>query len=259
MKKILLLAISLISSTALLAQTNTFPTTGAVGIGTTTPGAGSPYDTKLHIYGSGTGPAGRTDVRVENTSTTAGARVTAQNNAGNYITLASFGTAYAGGLADMQAVSATNSLVLVGSSLGASGGSGAISFRPGGYDTTSETVRFTAAGAVGIGTANPGSYKLAVNGTIHAKEIKVDVAAQNWPDYVFSQKHITLTLPQLEEFIIRNNHLPGIPSAIEAGENGINVGEMNSKLLEKIEELTLYLIEQNKEIIELKKTINKQK
>jgi hypothetical protein len=245
MKKILLFGCSLIASTTLLAQTNTFPATGKVGIGTTTPGAGIPYDTKLHIYGTGTGSAGRTDLRIENTSTTAGARVTAVNNSGNFITIASFGTAYSAGLADMQAVSATNSLILVSGSNNPSGGSGSISFRPGGYDPTSETVRFTAAGLVGIGTSTP-TEKLSVNGNIRAKEIKVETA--NWPDYVFSKSYKSLSLPEMEKFIVLNNHLPEIPSADQVKSEGIAIGEMNSKLLKKIEELTLYMIDMDKKI-----------
>jgi len=112
-------------------------------------------------------------------------------------------------------------------------------------------------GAVGIGTSKPGAYKLAVNGNIHAKEIKIDVDAVNWPDFVFDKKYEILPLSLLEQFIIKNKHLPEIPSAKEVGENGVNIGEMNIKLLRKVEELTLYLIEQDKKIEDLQKRISK--
>ena len=107
-------------------------------------------------------------------------------------------------------------------------------------------------GNIGIGTEAPGSYKLAVEGKIGAREIKVTL--QNpWPDYVFEKKADLRQLADLESFIIKNKHLPGIPSAKEVKETeGIELGEMNRKLLEKIEEFTQYVIELNKEIISLK-------
>ncbi len=99
------------------------------------------------------------------------------------------------------------------------------------------------AGNVGIGTANIGSYKLAVNGSIRSKEVKVEA---NWPDFVFEEDYELRTLEEVEQHINKNGHLPEIPSEAEVNENGINLGEMNAKLLQKIEELTLYLIEEHK-------------
>lgn len=119
-------------------------------------------------------------------------------------------------------------------------------------------------GNVGIGSLNPDA-KLAVKGLIHAEEIKVDL---NVPaDYVF-EKYYTgnsilnpqYTMPSLEDvekFTKQNNHLPNIPSANELKEKGLKVGEMTNLLLQKIEELTLYSIEQNKRIKELESKINK--
>ncbi|WP_316810307.1 hypothetical protein [Pedobacter heparinus] len=101
------------------------------------------------------------------------------------------------------------------------------------------------AGKVGIGTTTP-TEKLSVNGKIRAHEIKVETA--NWPDYVFTKDYQLLSLQQTEQHIKEKGHLPGIPSAAEAKSNGIDLGEMNAKLLQKIEELTLHLIEQNKKI-----------
>ncbi|MEO0404816.1 MAG: hypothetical protein AAF193_08095, partial [Bacteroidota bacterium] len=99
-------------------------------------------------------------------------------------------------------------------------------------------------GNVGIGTTNPDS-KLAVNGIIHTKEVKVDLIG--WSDFVFEKDYRLRTLEEVEEHIAEKGHLPEIPSEAEVLENGINLAKMNAKLLQKIEELTLYLIEQNKQ------------
>ena len=101
----------------------------------------------------------------------------------------------------------------------------------------------------------PPSEKLSVNGKIRAKEVKVETT--NWPDYVFEPDYSLTDLKITEQFIKENKHLPGIPSADEVQENGIYLGEMDAKLLKKIEELTLHLIEQNKRIDELEKQIRK--
>lgn len=114
-------------------------------------------------------------------------------------------------------------------------------------------------GFVGIGTLNPG-YKLDVRGTIRAMEEKVDV---NVPaDYVFAENYPLRPLDEVETFVKKNQHLPGIPSAKVIQESGWELGEMSNKLLEKIEELTLYVIElkkendsMKKEILELKKSV----
>ena len=100
-------------------------------------------------------------------------------------------------------------------------------------------------GNVGIGTETPNGYKLAVNGTIRAKEIKVET---NWADFVFKDDYQLMKLSDLEDFIEGNGHLPEIPTEKEVEENGISLGEMNSKLLQKIEELTLYIIDQNQSL-----------
>ncbi len=107
-------------------------------------------------------------------------------------------------------------------------------------------------GNIGIGTTTPGS-KLAVNGKIHAKEVKIDLSG--WPDYVFEETYDLPTLTELEQHIQEKGHLPNIPSATVVEKEGILLGEMNAKLLEKIEELTLYLIEQNKKTEQLQKEV----
>lgn len=98
-------------------------------------------------------------------------------------------------------------------------------------------------GNVGIGTPNP-TEKLAVNGTIRAKEIKVK--ASPWPDYVFNDDHQLMPLDSLASFVKENKHLPNIAPAKSVEENGVALGELNRQLLQKIEEMTLYLIQQNK-------------
>ncbi len=105
-------------------------------------------------------------------------------------------------------------------------------------------------GNVGIGTINPAN-KLDVNGTIHSQEVKVDMTG--WSDFVFKKEYNLPTLEQVEKHIAEKGHLENIPSEDEVLKNGINLGEMNANLLQKIEELTLYVIKLNKEIELLKK------
>jgi hypothetical protein len=110
---------------------------------------------------------------------------------------------------------------------------------------------FVTDGNVGIGTTNPGEFKLAVAGKIHATEIQVD--ALPWPDFVFTPTYNLRTLTEVENFITQNQHLPDVPSQAEVASEGVSLGEMNAILLQKIEELTLYTIEQEKKIEKLQK------
>jgi hypothetical protein len=94
----------------------------------------------------------------------------------------------------------------------------------------------------------PTNYKLAVGGKIIAEEIEVKLH-QDWPDFVFNKDYLLMSLKDLARFINRNGHLPEIPSSNEIKINdGIPLGEMQSKLLKKIEELTLYILQQNETI-----------
>ncbi|RZJ76947.1 MAG: hypothetical protein EOO45_00250 [Flavobacterium sp.] len=107
-------------------------------------------------------------------------------------------------------------------------------------------------GHVGLGTTSP-REKLSINGNIRAHELKVELTG--WPDYVFESGYSLKPLSEIEKFIKIEKHLPGIPSAAEVEQNGLAVGEINKRLLEKIEELTLHLIEKDK-IIKKQESIN---
>lgn len=108
-------------------------------------------------------------------------------------------------------------------------------------------------GNIGIGTSNP-TEKLSVNGTIQAKEIKVET---DWADFVFEDKYELPSLLEVESHIKENKHLPGVPTAKQVKEDGIGLSEATTILLQKIEELTLYAIEQNKESKKQKEIIQK--
>jgi len=107
-------------------------------------------------------------------------------------------------------------------------------------------------GNVGIGTNNP-QAKLAVNGEILAKSIRVNTSSDYWPDYVFDENYELMSLKKLGAYVKANKHLPGVPSASEMEKQGeVDLGEMNVILLEKVEELTRYVIDLQKQIDEMR-------
>jgi hypothetical protein len=110
-----------------------------------------------------------------------------------------------------------------------------------------ERLRISSSGFIGIGTTIP-QYKLDVCGTIRAKEVKVDLLGTCVPDFVFKKDYKLMSLNELEKFVITQQHLPEIASEKEMNEDGLNMKEFQLKLLQKIEELTLYTIEQNKQL-----------
>ena len=105
---------------------------------------------------------------------------------------------------------------------------------------------------IGIGTNDP-QAKLAVNGEILAKSVRVNTGSTYWPDYVFGNDYNLMSLRELEQYVNAHKHLPGIPSAQEVEERGnVDLGAMNALLLEKVEELTRYVIDLQNQIDELK-------
>ena len=100
-------------------------------------------------------------------------------------------------------------------------------------------------GSVGIGTTATGTNKLAVEGTIAARRVKVTQASP-WPDYVFHDDYCLPSLNDLALYVSEHKHLPGMPDAAQIEKDGQDLGEMNRKLLEKVEELTLYIFQQQK-------------
>jgi len=131
------------------------------------------------------------------------------------------------------------------------------------YTTGNERMRIKENGYVGIGSINP-DEKLTVKGKIHAEEVRVDLLVP--ADYVFEKyytgssnlksDYIMPTLAEIEKFTKENNHLPNVPSAQEIKDKGLQLGEMSNAMLQKIEELTLYIIEQNKRIEILEAKVN---
>jgi hypothetical protein len=109
-------------------------------------------------------------------------------------------------------------------------------------------------GNVGIGTTTTGSNKLAVEGTIAARKIKVTQASP-WPDFVFDSSYQLPSLWEIKNYVTVNKHLPDVPSAKEVEKNGQDLGEMNRVLLQKVEELTLHLIEMNEKKSDLEKRV----
>ena len=124
------------------------------------------------------------------------------------------------------------------------------SFSAGGPVALDSTVLIK--GTVGIGTEKTEGYALSVNGKIRAgDDIRVYPSVE-WADYVFADTYHLPSLQEVENYVLTYKHLPEIPSAIEVKENGIELGEMDARLLQKIEELTLYTIAQEKALIQQK-------
>ncbi|MGY3214548.1 hypothetical protein [Mucilaginibacter sp. HD30] len=130
--------------------------------------------------------------------------------------------------------------------------------------TTSNTLILGNGANVGIGTSSP-DEKLTVNGTIHSRAVRVDLSIPA-PDYVFEPGYKLISLENLKAYLDKNHHLPEIPAAAQLEKEGIDLSDMNMRLLKKVEELTLYLIDQKatndkqqKELESLKKQIQRKK
>jgi hypothetical protein len=111
-------------------------------------------------------------------------------------------------------------------------------------------------GSVGIGTTDTKGYKLAVNGNGIFTRVVVKTY-NNWPDFVFSPGYQLPSLAELSRYVDEHRHLPDMPSAGDVEQDGIDLGEMNKKLLQKIEELTLYIIDMKKESLQQQERIEK--
>jgi hypothetical protein len=281
MKRILLFLVFACFANILFAQWTTSgndiynSNSGNVGVGTTTPSA------KLTVRKVDVGPAGITTglFDAESTSSTTDG-VTAvigigkfshSSGTGNRI-IGLSGGAWITGSGSVTSVRAVQGNVSLFGSGGATdgycffggigtGGSGTITngygvfigpFAPSIPNKWGVYIQDAAAknyfgGSISIGTTSDFGYKLAVNGNAIFTEAKVKLFG-SWPDYVFRNDYQLLSLDELEKFIEKNQHLPNIPSAKEVKENGgIMLGEMNAKLLEKVEELTLYILQLKKE------------
>ncbi|ATP58042.1 hypothetical protein CPT03_16995 [Pedobacter ginsengisoli] len=242
MKKFILLAL-LSMSKVLYAQTNTFPTSGKVGIGTVTPTSQLQVVTPALSGGETLLKMKVDDAEndyLEVKNSTGGANSFIPLVLGNVVSTTNSALVLTG---QTDSIHDTGSLPLMLFSSRMAGAK--INTRPlfawANYNVKHMTM--LANGNLGIGIANP-NEKLAVNGNIRAHEIKVETA--NWPDYVFAKGYELPSLKEIEAHIKEKGHLPGIPSAEEVKTNGVNLGEMNAKLLKKIEELTLHLVEQQK-------------
>jgi hypothetical protein len=114
--------------------------------------------------------------------------------------------------------------------------------------------RKAAIGVVNMNERIPSDYMLAVGGKILAEEVRIKLI-KDWADYVFAPDYRLRSLPDVEAFIQAHHHLPDIPAAVEVETTGVSVGQMQAKLLLKVEELTLYLIEQHKTIEALQRQL----
>jgi len=134
-------------------------------------------------------------------------------------------------------------------------GTAAFNFKDGNGGAVLMTINATS-GEVGVGTVNTAGYKLAVNGFVRAKKVVVETG---WSDFVFYENYTLRPLAEVEKHINEKGRLPEIPSAAEIETKGADVGELLRLHMQKIEELTLYIIAQNKRIEALENEINTSK
>jgi hypothetical protein len=213
-------------SIQVFSQTNTFPSSGNVGIGTTSP------DAKLQVLGNadvGDGTPDPTKYGILQLARPA--------NQGDYKFHLSF-------------IRNGNSISGMGYALN----SNVLGIWHSNNNSGTPTMSFTYDQKVGIGTSAPQSA-LAVNGDIYAKKVKV--TQTGWPDYVFQASYRLRPLSEVEQYINQYHHLPEVFSAAEVEKDGLDLGDNQATLLKKIEELTLYIISLNKDVEALKKEIKR--
>jgi hypothetical protein len=292
MKKTFLIVAIVAASHCSYAQTNTFPSSGNAGVGTISPSlplhingtiySATPISNTVGIGTSWTDNANYNFIGYQGYWGLRTATNTSYNldvfNGGNPITAmtvlqggnigigtasplqkftikspgnlnGSSSTDYDFGITD----GATNQLQLLGL-VNTSGQYGLLQVVKGGIGAGNLVLQ-TQGGNIGIGTTTPDT-KLAVNGTIHSKEVKVDLTG--WPDYVFKPKYNLPSLLQVKTYINQNHRLPDMPSEKDVSMNGINLGEIVKLQTKKIEELTLYLLEKNEQLRKESELNNKQ-
>jgi uncharacterized coiled-coil protein SlyX len=222
MKKLLLILLLATARFVTYAQTNLIGSTGNVGIGTASP----PVLFNVVVPGAKSGTAGNIGSFISTND------IPSANPFG-LRTMIFGGAAIANRYATMQ----TTDYDLVDG--------GSIILQP-------------AAGSVGIGTTTvPTGYAFAVNGNAIATSFTVQ-SYGSWPDYVFKTGYVLPSLNDVKAYIDQNHHLPDVPSAEQVAKDGLNLGDMNKITMQKVEELTMYLIEKDKQLNEQNTTINKQ-
>ncbi|WP_157717586.1 hypothetical protein [Roseivirga spongicola] len=253
-KQIVLLLLLLVSTSICKSQSNHFPSSGFVGVGTSSP------NSQLHISGNTlnymdryVGSNGFIAAAFRYRTARGSFNSPSANLSGDWLGSLNF-TGYAG-----SSFSNYTAAAIVGYAAEdfttSSQGTG-ISFWTsplGTIGSVTERMRILPNGNIGIGTTTTGSHKLAVNGSIGAREIKVEMTS--WPDFVFGKTYNLMSLEELEAFIELEGHLPNIPKEDDVINSGIELGDMNKRLLQKIEELTLHMIQQNKELIKVNKEL----
>jgi hypothetical protein len=155
---------------------------------------------------------------------------------------------------DASIATLTSGFLIVGSPTGANVvmDDNEVMARNNGLDTTLHLQAQGGAVAIGAQGLNiPDGYILVVDGMAIMEEVEVQLS-NNWPDYVFEEGYQLRPIEELEQLVKTQKHLPGVPPASEVEAEGLALGEMQSKLLEKIEELTLYVIDLNKQVTSLK-------
>ena len=277
---ILLFVLTGIFSLAASAQ-NLFPPNGNVGLGTGNPAYPLDVVGDVRINGNigmGIAPSsllpiqirrnvgGTVGIRFENTNATSNSAFSALqmgqdiNTTGTKFLNILYGNSGIGSLGFYQPLAST--IVNVGSgglhlATYDASGNGRIQFYTGNNVAAAAKMVIDEQGRVGIGTSAPNTFRLAVEGKIGARGVTVTVA-NPWPDYVFHSNYRLPSLKEVEAFIQQYHHLPEMPSAKEAEDNGIDLGSNQAALLKKVEELTLYIIDLNRRLEEQKALIEQQ-
>ncbi|MFT5890768.1 MAG: hypothetical protein ACI9Y7_000866 [Dokdonia sp.] len=224
------IALILISAGLSYGQnTSPWPALGNIGIGTTNP------DNTLHLNSNSSYSGLKVSIN-DNNSPNWFDIAMARNN-GNFSALALANDVVFRAAPGLSRLLITNS------------GYNSTVFATGGFGNETERMVITVDGNIGIGKSDP-TDKLEVNGRIHARSVKVDL--DDWPDYVFLPEYTLPSLQEVAQFIQQNGHLENVPSAEEIVTEGLDLGAMDKILMEKVEELTLYLIEKDEEIEKIK-------